>query len=194
MRPNYKTNYTLQQKIKEQMHLLRDYDENTFQHSIRTARLASWLATQIAQTENLSQNEIATITIAALLHDIGKIYIPIEILNKKEKLTEEEFNIIKTHPTLSAKHLAKANFDETIQRIVSEHHENFDGTGYPNKKQHNQLHKLSNILRVADTFDAMKSERAYKAQISLSIIYQEFQHDNSHCYDPKITQYILQKQ
>lgn len=187
MKYNHQTNYALQsQQIVNQMQKLKEYDEDTFWHSVRTARLAA----QMGKSANLSINEITTLTTAALLHDIGKMYIPIEILNKNGKLTNEEFDIIKKHPTLSAEHLAKKGFNTIIQRIVYEHHENFDGTGYPNGKHYDQIHKLTSILRVADTFDAMQSKRVYKDQIPLSIIYQEFQHDNGHCYDPKIVQYL----
>lgn len=185
MKCYYQTKYTLQsQQIVNQMQKLKNYDEDTFLHSIRTARIA----TQIGKGVNLLPNEIITLTTAALLHDIGKMYIPIEILNKNGKLTDKEFDVIKKHPTLGAEYLAKNGFNTTIQRIVYEHHENFDGTGYPNQKHYDQIHKLSRILRIADTFDAMQSKRVYKTQIPLNIIYQELQHDKGHCYDPQIVQ------
>lgn len=173
--------------IVNQLQRLKEYDEDTFWHSMRTAKIAVHICNQMHITET------ETIVIASLLHDIGKIYIPIEILNKPTKLTTEEFELIKTHPYKGMQHLANAGFNTTIQRIVNEHHENFDGTGYPNKKNHKQLHHLSGILRIADSLDAMQSKRIYKTPMALDEIYEEFQNDHCHCYNPQIITMLCKK-
>ncbi|MPN40731.1 Cyclic di-GMP phosphodiesterase [bioreactor metagenome] len=104
-----------------------------------------------------------TIEIASLIHDIGKIGIPDEILNKKDKLTEEEFSIIKSHTTLGAEILSDVDLiNSQILNGPLEHHEKLDGTGYPYGKKDDQISDIGKILSVADIYDALTTERPYK--------------------------------
>lgn len=173
-------------KIVEQLQKLEEYDTTTFGHSMRTAQFAVYVGCNVG----LSDKELRTLTKATLLHDIGKIFIPKEILTKPDKLTSEEFEIMKTHAELGANYLEELNFNKKIVRIVREHHENFDGTGYPSHKKYDELDKLSRILRIADTFDAMHSERPYKNPVPSRQIYEVFHNDCSHCYDPQLIPYL----
>lgn len=172
-------------EIANQMEILKNYDKDTYQHAIRTAEITM----QLANKMDVNTKDIETIITAALLHDIGKIYIPTDILRKPSKLTSTEYAIIKTHPEKGVEHLATAGFDENIQDIVGEHHENFDGSGYPNHKTSKQLHPLSGIIRIADSIDAMRSKRIYKQPMSLKKVKKELK-DNSRHYDPRILTYI----
>ena len=162
-------------------------------HVIHINAITQVLLERLVEKTNaykLRSSDIFQIATASALHDIGKIGIPDEILNKPGKLTPEEFEIMKTHAELGANYLEELNFNKKIVRIVREHHENFDGTGYPSHKKYDELDKLSRILRIADTFDAMHSERPYKNPVPSRQIYEVFHNDCSHCYDPQLIPYL----
>ena len=104
--------------------------------------------------------------LASLFHDIGKFFIPDEILNKPSKLSDEELNYIKMHSTYSSE-LLKGKFIEDISQIVEQHHERLDGSGYPKGLKGNQIRIEARIIGVADSYDAMTTNRAYRSAICL---------------------------
>lgn len=140
------------------LNTIRDYDKYTYEHSISVASYCTAMAMHL----HFSEKDVKIMTTSALLHDVGKIFVPIEILNKSSQLTEEEFNIIKKHPVTGANYLRKFNtFDDIIIETVKQHHENFDGSGYPNHLVGNDINRFAKILRVMDSYDAMISSRPY---------------------------------
>lgn len=119
-----------------------------------------------ARAMGLGYDEILTLGIGALLHDIGKSKVPEYILNKKGSLTENEFEEVKKHSREGhnlLKNISQINND--VRRIVLEHHERCDGSGYPNNLRDNQIDKLSKIVAVADIYDALTSDRVYKKKV-----------------------------
>lgn len=136
-------------------------DPYTHGHSARVAEYA--MAT--AQKLEMSESEIEMMQAAAYLHDVGKIGIPEPILSKPGKLTDSEFEIIKTHPEISARILSPVNFDQTVVLAVKFHHERIDGHGYPKKMKGEAIPLSARILAVADSFDAMTSARPYRPAI-----------------------------
>lgn len=116
----------------------------------------------IAKVLRLNSNQIETLQFAGLLHDIGKIGIPAGILGKPTKLTKEEFDVIKTHPDIGYKILKGVNFLEPSSKILLQHHEKLDGTGYPLGLTGNKIDYLAKILSAADAYDAMTSSRPYR--------------------------------
>jgi putative nucleotidyltransferase with HDIG domain len=133
-------------------------DAYTVGHSKNVARLACAIGGQMG----LQAERIEALELAGLLHYIGKIAIPLEILEKISKLTEEEFELIKEHSHVGYELLKNIDFDLPIARIVLEHHERINGSGYPNGKGENELLLESKILAVADVVDAMTLPRPYK--------------------------------
>ncbi|MDT8716280.1 HD domain-containing protein [Clostridium sp. 19966] len=120
--------------------------------------------------KSLGFNEYETYIIlkGAILHDIGKIYIPNSILNKKESLDFKEYEIVKYHPALGSKMLHRLNIDTSvIQDIVLYHHESLDGTGYPLGKLSDSLSSHVKIVTISDVFSAMTSNRSYRNKLSL---------------------------
>lgn len=111
---------------------------------------------------NLTTEELSILNLAAMFHDIGKIGIPDSILNKDCKLTDEEYDIIKTHSTIGANILSVSPALAEISKIVQCHHERVDGKGYPNKLTADEIPKLSKILSICDCFDAITTKRSYK--------------------------------
>jgi putative nucleotidyltransferase with HDIG domain len=130
---------------------------------------------------------------AGLLHDIGKVYIPNSILNKKDKLTEEEFGIMRLHPLTGAKLLNEMNYGYEIVEAVLHHHERWDGKGYPYGLQGQEIPYYSRILSVADAFDAMISKRAYKKELPRDLALAELQANAGTQFDPYIVDAFLEK-
>ena len=133
-------------------------DPYTHGHSARVADYAIATARQL----NMSEEEVEMMQAAAYLHDVGKIGIPEPILTKPGKLTVEEFEIIKTHPEISARILSPVNFRGEVISIVRHHHERFDGSGYPDRVKGESIPLPARILAVADAYDAMTSARPYR--------------------------------
>ncbi len=138
---------------------LRSYDDHTYAHSVNVAVLCGVMGMGM----NFSRKDLESVVLAALLHDLGKLAIPGEILNKRGRLTPEEFEVMKTHSTISYE-LIKERWDlsDEVKEAVRLHHENVDGSGYPEGVSGNRQSTFTKMLRVADVFDALISKRPYK--------------------------------
>ena len=129
-------------------------------HSIRTAIIASSFSKNYLK---LSEEEVNSLFISAIYHDIGKLFIPNEILYKEDKLTKEEFEIIKEHPTYSFNLLSYSKkFNDNILRAVKEHHERIDGKGYPLGLMRDEISYISKVLSICDAYEAMTTDRCYQ--------------------------------
>lgn len=137
---------------------LKLYDDYTYNHSLGVATISIAIGTAM----RLSRQELCELGLCALMHDIGKTKIPIEIINKPGKLTKEEFDVVKEHPFLGAEFMNAEHLvnDEIYQGVLS-HHEKFDGTGYPNGQEGKDIPLYGRIISVADVFDALTSLRPY---------------------------------
>lgn len=138
----------------------KEYDNYTYQHSLNVAVLS--ISTGISM--QLSENKLNEIGMAGVLHDIGKKSIPLEILNKPDKLTKEEFEIIKTHPS-NAVDILKNMVSSEVLRTIEEHHEKLDGTGYPYEKKVDNISFYAKILSISDVYDALTSDRPYRKAV-----------------------------
>ena len=138
-------------------HFLKIHDDLTYAHSQKVAILCNMLGTWM----KLSKTEVELITLAGLLHDIGKTELDAQLLRKKEKLTDSELEQLKQHPKLGHDFISSSLKDERIASFVLDHHERVDGSGYNGKKAH-ELNKFVNILMVCDVYAALTSDRAYK--------------------------------
>ncbi len=138
---------------------IKMYDDYTFHHSLSV----SIMALAIGMELGLNHRELNELGLSGLLHDIGKVSIPIEIINKPGRLTQEEFGIVKMHPVHAANHLLERRLvpPNSYYGIVG-HHEKVDGTGYPRGLKGDEIHLYAKILAVADVFDALTSQRPYR--------------------------------
>jgi putative nucleotidyltransferase with HDIG domain len=162
-------------------------DPYTRGHSARVAEYAVSIAKQFG----LPMPDLETIQAAAYLHDVGKIGIPELILSKAGKLTNEEYEIIKTHPEISAKILAPVHFETDLIPIVRHHHERYNGTGYPDKLSREEIPLKARILAVADSFDAMTSTRPYRPAKSHQAAIRELKRCSGSQFDPKVVDSFL---
>jgi putative nucleotidyltransferase with HDIG domain len=134
-------------------------DDYTHGHSLRVARLSSRLGRKLG----LSEGRVRTLRVGALLHDLGKVAIPSEILTKRGLLTRDERQVIQRHPSEGARILGSLKGYDEVRDIVSCHHERLDGNGYPSGLSGRRIPFLARIVAVADTFDAITSRRSYRA-------------------------------
>lgn len=162
--------------------LVEAKDPYTANHS-RSVRDLSML---IAERLNLSVSEKRDIYVAATLHDIGKIGIPDAIINKPDKLTPEEYAIIKDHPRIGVDVLSKLASFNNLRGNVLYHHERWDGTGYPEQLAKNQIPIGARIIAIADAYDAMTSDRPYRAGRAHSAAAKELVINSGKQFDPRI--------
>ena len=153
---------------------LSSHDFYTYDHSINVAMYCITILRSLKP--NASRTELTHAGLGGLLHDLGKIKIPTNILNKPDGLSDDEYQVIKTHPDLGIKLLIENEdlmaFEDldlkTIGRVIHEHHENWDGTGYPEKKKEDEIHLLARICAIADFFDAITTKRSYNEVVTIS--------------------------
>lgn len=138
-------------------------DPYTQGHSLRVGDYAADLGKRL----KLSQKKLENLKMAAILHDIGKIGIDESILNKPGKLTDEEFDKIKQHPQNGVKIIQDIAVLNEVSRIIMDHHEKVDGTGYPNGKKGNEINTEACILGIADVYDALTSDRPYRKAMTV---------------------------
>ncbi|MDF2521289.1 MAG: ggdef domain [Clostridia bacterium] len=163
-------------------------DEYTSKHCQRVTKIA--LA--IGRTMGLSKEDLLYLELAGLLHDIGKIAIPSEIINKEGSLTEHEFEIIKLHPYIGYKLINDIEFLEPSSRILLQHHERVDGKGYPLGLEGSQMETKAKVLAVADAYDAMTSSRPYrKKHLTAMEAVEEMLYNQDTQFDAQVTQALI---
>jgi putative nucleotidyltransferase with HDIG domain len=141
---------------------LREYDDYTFTHSVNVAVISA----AIARNLKLGDDFVDTVAHAALLHDIGKLYVPRAVLHKAGPLTPSEWQAMKRHPVDGERILREERLDLVSRRVAYEHHMRHDLLGYPVPKAGFEVHKASEMVRIADSYDALTTKRPYRRQIS----------------------------
>lgn len=167
---------------------LEEKDSYTRNHCDRVTRYS--LA--IAQKMGLNEEEMLSLEFAGLLHDIGKIGIPSEIINKQGTLTCEEYEVIKRHPEIGYDLLKNMAFLDTSSRILLQHHERIDGKGYPYGLEADEIDQLAKILAIADAYDAMTTVRPYRMErLSNEQVIDEFTRHKNTQFDEKIVEVFI---
>ena len=169
-------------QVFDMLHSLRKNDDLTYVHCINVALIA----TIIARWINLAEEDIKVLTVAAILHDIGKLMIPEKILLKPGKLTDEEFQTIKTHVNLGFNLLKEQQIDSRIKEACLLHHEKCDGSGYPFNLKGDKIPLLTKIITIADVYDAMTAARVYRGSMCPFDVIKIMEDDAFSKYDPNI--------
>ena len=162
-------------------------DSYTRGHSDRVSEYSVLIGEKLG----LSEEQIKTLRIGGLFHDIGKIGIPDSILLKPAKLTDDEYSQIKNHPSIGAHILGNATIFKEIIPIVKHHHEKYDGNGYPSRLKGEEIPYMARIAAVADTFDAMTSRRSYRGPIDIEHVKEEIKRCEGTQFDPQIAEVFL---
>jgi putative nucleotidyltransferase with HDIG domain len=148
-----------EQRLQILLHFLRYKSLHLYRHSLSVYSIAH----SLAQSLSLSETEISTIKLAALCHDVGKIMLPDDILQKAGKLTQQEFETMKQHSASGAQLLQRMNMPRQMIPLVYHHHERWDGAGYPDGIAGNTIPLGARIIALSDAFDAMTSHRPYQS-------------------------------
>lgn len=173
------------------------HDFYTYDHSINVSMYCISLFSTLKPSA--SDEETTMAGMAGLLHDIGKILIPTHVLNKPDKLDAEEMAVINRHPKIGYDLLANVKCKceqvdlELIRRVILEHHENFNGTGYPNKLDGAQIHMLSRLTSICDFFDAITTKRAYHQVLTVEKALALMSHAKGKKIDPKLFDVFAKK-
>jgi putative nucleotidyltransferase with HDIG domain len=162
-------------------------DPYTAGHQRRVAELAQAIASEMGLTEW----QMKGMHIIGLLHDVGKIAVPAEILSKPGKISQFEFNIIKNHSRVGFEILEKVDFPWPVARAILQHHERLNGSGYPEGVAHNEIILEAKILGVADVVEAMSSHRPYRPALGLESALEEIRKQSGILYDPEVVDACL---
>ncbi|MBU1614666.1 HD-GYP domain-containing protein, partial [bacterium] len=142
---------------------LKDFDDYTFSHSVNVCLLSVLVGVEL----NFSKKELENLGLGALLHDIGKIKIPKEILNKPGRLTKEEFEFVKKHPEFGYQMIKEdAEIDLSSRLVIYHHHERLNGRGYPLGLKDEEIHDMAMVTALADVYDALTTSRPYRRGLS----------------------------
>lgn len=164
----------------DMMMCIRNLDDATYVHSMNVALICNLFAHWLKYDEK----ETEVLTLAGLLHDIGKMMIPPSIIKKPSKLTAEEYRIIQEHPTLGYNILKDQKADPRIANVALQHHERCDGKGYPKGLTLNQIEPFAKIVAIADVYDALTANRVYRGPICPLEVIGVFQTEGLTIYDP----------
>ncbi|MDD6194304.1 MAG: HD-GYP domain-containing protein [Lachnospiraceae bacterium] len=173
----------------DMIHTMRSMDDSTYAHSLNVALISR----AIGKWLQLSREDLDILTLAGLLHDIGKTQIPDEILNKQGKLTDEEFDLIKSHAKKGHSILKNTNLDKRIKLAALQHHERFDGTGYPRGLEADEIDTFASIVAIADVYDAMTAARSYRAPQCAFQVIACFEQEGFQKYNPNVIYTFLQR-
>ena len=186
------TNEKLEQAYLDSVETLRytveAKDPYTRGHSDRVSEFSVLIGKKLG----LPEEQLRILRIGGLFHDIGKIGIPDNILQKESKLTDDEYSEIKNHPSIGVHILGSAEIFKDIIPIVKHHHERYDGRGYPSGLKGEEIPYIARIAAVADTFDAMTSKRSYRDALDLQVVKDEIKRCEGTQFDPEIAEVFLE--
>ncbi len=183
----------LQNKFKKEIirsvtKILEFHDKYTRGHSQSVAQISE----KIAKKMNLSEQEIRETYWAGMVHDIGKILVPKEILNKKGRLNDKEYELIKKHPVWAYDTLNNSEELKNIGKYVLYHHERWDGNGYPKGIKGDEIPIISQIIMTADSWDAMRSNRSYRKKLPKEVAIEEIRNSRGSQLPPKVVDIFLE--
>ncbi|MBF0101222.1 MAG: response regulator [Desulfobacterales bacterium] len=196
-------NIVLERKVEEKTIQIRQMLEATIQATVLTAETrdpytaghqqrVSKYACIIAEKMQMTSDEIQSIRFAGTLHDIGKIRVPVSILNRPGKLLKEEFDLIKTHSNVGYDIVKDIPTPWKLGQIVLQHHERLDGSGYPNGIKADEILPETKIISVIDVIEAMSSHRPYRAALGITIALEEIQKNRGLKYDASVVDVCLE--
>lgn len=170
-------------------HLMPSEDDLTYAHCLN----AALISTVFGKWIGLNENELQLFTLCGFFYDIGKMKLPDSIIWKPYKLTDEEFEIVKTHTTLGYELLKNQNINEMIKICTLNHHERVDGSGYPNKLKGDAIDSFSKYIGIVDAYEAMTSARIYRSSLTPFQVIRTFEKQGFEKYDSIVLKTILSK-
>lgn len=173
----------------DMLHNMREYDDVTYHHSMSVGIICNvfgkWLG--------FSKEDLDVLTLAGLMHDVGKVMIPDAIIRKPERLSVTEYEIIKTHPFQGYNLLKDEDIDERIKKAALMHHERCDGSGYPSRLTGSEIDEFAKIVAIADVYDAMTSARVYRGPLCPFDVVHIFETEGLQRFEPKYLLTFLER-
>lgn len=163
-------------------------DKSTGRHSFRVAEYAVLIARELG----FSEEELEQIRRTGLLHDIGKIGVPDSVLNKPARLTDEEYEVMKTHTVIGGEILKDFTLIPHVDEGAKFHHERYDGKGYPNGLKGEEIPLNARIIGIADAFDAMTANRVYRKALDMDFVVAELKRCAGSQFDPALAEIMLE--
>ncbi len=170
------------------LHCIRQYDDTTYVHSLNVALICNIIGKWL----NFSSKDLEVITLCGMLHDLGKLMIPSNIITKPSKLTDEEYSTIKTHTLRGYNLLKSKQIDPRIKHSALMHHERCDGSGYPYSFYSEQIDPFAKLVSIADVYDAMTCARVYRGPLCPFEVVTIFETEGYTKYDPKYIMIFLE--
>lgn len=171
-------------QVFDMLHNMRHFDDSTYAHSLNVSIICNIMGKWL----HMPESEIRLLTVAGLLHDIGKLLVPPEIITKPARLTDEEYAIIQTHSRLGYDLLSKQDLDPRIAQVALCHHEKYDGSGYPLHISGSKIPPFARIVCIVDIYEAMTADRVYRKGICPFEVIRQFEAEGFQKYD---AEYIL---
>ncbi|MCR4645756.1 MAG: HD-GYP domain-containing protein [Oscillospiraceae bacterium] len=168
-------------------HTIDAKDKYTRGHSVRVAKYSR----MIAEKMGLSEKECEDVYYYGLLHDLGKIGVPSSIINSPTKLSDEEYSLIRTHPEIGYEILSEVHSRPDLAIGARWHHERYDGKGYPDGKAGEEIPLLARIIAVADSYDAMTSNRSYRNYLAQNKVKEEIEKNSGTQFDPEVARMMI---
>lgn len=187
--PYFDSNEEIEHFISSLVIALESKDAYSRNHSARVAKYASLIAEDMGKNKEF----ISDVNVAGLFHDLGKIGVPDRVLLKPGRLNDDEFNIIKQHPAQSERICAPIKVFDRLLPIIRGHHERFDGTGYPDRIRGEEIPEAARIIAIADAFDALTSNRAYRKAFDLDKVLDILYSNSGKQWDKEIMKLFLDK-
>lgn len=179
-------------EVRKLMKIVFDNDAETYHHCVRVSRSSRLLA----QAAGLDEYQQRVAEFAGLFHDIGKVHVPLEIINKPGKLTDQEYEMMKSHPVRSAQMIeslaVRYQFFKDLIPGILHHHERIDARGYPFKIGGDEIPLTARIILVADTWDAMTMDRAYRKGLPVERVIKELRDCSNTQFDGKLVTIFLE--
>ncbi len=174
-------------QVNQILEALKKYDIATYQHCVRVSQLCRFLA----DAAQLPEEDQLKAQFSGLLHDVGKMKIPQNVLNKPGKLTDDEYDLMKRHAIFSAELIApleESQFFREVRLNVLHHHERVDGQGYPFELDGEQVPYISRLILIVDTVDAMTQTRAYRKGLPMHVVYKELDKFSGSQFDGELVE------
>ncbi|MBE6014797.1 MAG: HD-GYP domain-containing protein [Lachnospiraceae bacterium] len=175
--------------VLDMLNHMRNSDDATFIHSQNVALMCNSMGNWL----KMSQEDINVLTLAGLFHDIGKLFVPETLLNKTGKLTDKELEVCRGHAVFGYNFMKDKDIDPRIKKVILNHHERCDGSGYPNKLTGKDIDEFSKIVAMVDVYDAMTSQRKYRNPKCPFEVLEDFEKDGIKKFDPKYLFLFLEK-
>lgn len=172
--------------VLDMLQCMKGYDDVTYVHSMNVSLLSNLIGKLVIP--DISEEDLQVLTLAGLLHDVGKLMVPDDVLLKPDRLTISEYNLVKTHVLHGNNILKNSNLDPRVAEVAMRHHERCDGSGYPGKYKKDQTSTFARIVAIADTYDAMTSDRPFRKAICPFEVIHMFEGEGRLQYD---VEYLL---